>query len=201
MFQTPLHHCYLVSARDVSACTETVQEKLRATVGADPALSIESITMDILTIEIARELRERGQQKASGEIRCLIYGFNTITVEAQNALLKIIENPAAGTHFFFVTPDVSNLLETVRSRSWIITDICAEADPEQIRALAESFLAARGLAERLQIVEKLETKEELRWLVRALAKNEAVRKNTQLGQAVELVADYSLDTGASVKLL
>lgn len=39
-----------------------------------------------------------------------------LTVEAQNALLKNVEEPPRSTHFVFATTDTNSLLETIRSR-------------------------------------------------------------------------------------
>lgn len=203
MLDTPLHHCYLVPARNVASCLKTLENELgkMLAIKTDSPLSIERSVVDTFTIELARELRQRGQQRATGEIRCLVYGFDTITIEAQNALLKIIENPAEGIHFFFVTPSVSDLLETVRSRSWLLSGLCGEVDTSALAAIVEQFLAAEGLAERLRVTEEIGSKEELRMLVELLARENLPHENRRFGQALEMVADYSRDSGASLKTL
>ena len=43
-----------------------------------------------------------------------------ITTEAQNALLKTLEDPTDGTHIFIVVPNSANLLSTVRSRAHVL---------------------------------------------------------------------------------
>lgn len=43
-----------------------------------------------------------------------------MTPQAQSALLKILEEPPAGTHFFILTDNLSGLLPTVRSRAAVI---------------------------------------------------------------------------------
>jgi len=200
MLETPLHHCYLLPAQQPVDCIATLETQIESAVDDSDLLHIETMQIDRLTIELALELRDRGQQKAVGEVRCLIYTFNSITVDAQNALLKIIENPARGIHFFFITPMVEGLLETVRSRSWILSDLCNQKDTEKIVQMAEDFYSAKGLAKCLAIVDEVDTIDELRLLVRALSKRE-ISKRRELGQAIELVAAYSQDNSASLKLL
>ena len=49
-----------------------------------------------------------------------ILATNFINREAEQTLLKIIEEPAVNTHFFIVVPDSSALLETIISRTHVI---------------------------------------------------------------------------------
>lgn len=68
-------------------------------------------------VEHARELRERAQTRAvHGERRIFIIVTPTMTNEAQNALLKTLEEPPADAVFFFVVASPETLLPTVRSR-------------------------------------------------------------------------------------
>jgi DNA polymerase III delta prime subunit len=49
----------------------------------------------------------------------LIPQANKLSVEAQNNLLKVLEEPPAKTHFILATSSISHILQTVRSRSAI----------------------------------------------------------------------------------
>lgn len=201
MLELPLHHCYTVAAGKTEDCIR----KLCQLVG-DLELENEQVFMDTevvetLTIEMARDLRERGQQKSTGETRCIIRGFDTATNEAQNALLKIIEDPAEGVHFFLVTPQPDQLLETIRSRALHFDGVCASSAEEEVDRVATAFMKAETLSARLAAVKDLKTREELRALVRQLAATDIARKHTGLGEALEQVADWGKDSGASVKLL
>lgn len=62
-----------------------------------------------------------GSQGAStpgvkGPQKFFIISANSFTTEAQNALLKVFEEPAPGVHFFIITPSASRLLPTLHSR-------------------------------------------------------------------------------------
>lgn len=56
-----------------------------------------------------------------GEHRVFALFIPGITTEAQNALLKTIEEPAANALFFVITPSTQMLLGTVRSRMQVMT--------------------------------------------------------------------------------
>jgi len=65
-----------------------------------------------------RWLIERLSKKSvSGRYGVLIDGADTIRVEGQNALLKTIEEPQAGTHIIIITSNKSLILPTILSRS------------------------------------------------------------------------------------
>ncbi len=50
----------------------------------------------------------------------IIDGAHLLTVEAQNALLKILEEPPSGVYFFLLSENASALLATVRSRAPVL---------------------------------------------------------------------------------
>ncbi len=72
-------------------------------------------------IDEARELRERaGSRPIAGPHRVFIVATPGMTTEAQNALLKTLEEPPADAMFFFVVPAPETLLPTLRSRAQIL---------------------------------------------------------------------------------
>jgi DNA polymerase III gamma/tau subunit len=92
---------------------------------------------DSLAILDAREIREMQGMKAFGGNPIRTNGdksptsngagkkiflilANKITREAQNALLKVFEEPTADTHFFLIMPSIEGLLPTLKSRLSII---------------------------------------------------------------------------------
>ena len=92
-------------------------------------------------IDEARELRERANSRAiSGEHRIFILAMPGMTNEAQNALLKTLEEPPAGAQFFFIIPSPSSLLPTLRSRAQMLSLGARETEVSIVNA--EKFLAA-----------------------------------------------------------
>lgn len=107
------------------------------------ALVVES---DNYGVEEARGLRARVAQKAFGGRRFIVFRVSAFTEEAQQALLKTIEEPGLGNHFFFITgtDGAETLIPTLRSRLLLIRDRAPEpARGAQAREFLESAPAAR----------------------------------------------------------
>src|SRR5258708_790278 len=69
------------------------------------------------TIEDARSLRDRATRGAiAGDRRVFVIAAPVIAADAQNTLLKTIEEPAGNALFIFIVPSPEILLPTVRSR-------------------------------------------------------------------------------------
>ena len=68
-------------------------------------------------IDDGRRLKQMHTGRAvAGSMRIFVIEARTLTHEAQNALLKMFEEPSANTHFFLITPSIETLLPTVLSR-------------------------------------------------------------------------------------
>ena len=63
-----------------------------------------------------RTIAYTAAQKPGGSRQWLVAAALTFTVEAQNALLKLLEDPPASSRFIIITPRAAALLPTVRSR-------------------------------------------------------------------------------------
>ncbi|MDR1260118.1 MAG: hypothetical protein LBJ83_00055 [Oscillospiraceae bacterium] len=70
-----------------------------------------------ISIDDIREFKQTAQKKAvfSQKI-CLIESMQKMTRQAQNAILKLIEDPPGDTYFIFTAPNVIELLNTIVSR-------------------------------------------------------------------------------------
>jgi DNA polymerase III delta prime subunit len=79
---------------------------------------------DTLGIDDSRMVKEIHSMKplADNGRRIYVILVNSITHEAQNALLKIFEEPQEGNHFFIIMPSAEILLPTLKSRMHIIKD-------------------------------------------------------------------------------
>lgn len=92
-------------------------------------------------IEEARELRERAALRPSqGKRRIFIIATPSMTQEAQNALLKTLEEPPADAFFFFIVSSAQTLLPTLRSRFQIL--VLEESGKKEGVGDARAFLAA-----------------------------------------------------------
>lgn len=96
---------------------------------------------DDLGIDDARDLRDRAALKGFGGPRLFLIAASTITSEAQNALLKTLEEPPAGAIFALIVPAPETLLPTLRSRMQPLalqdTAAVSPIDPSQFLAAAK----------------------------------------------------------------
>lgn len=108
------------------------------------------VTSDVMGISDARSLavlQSRRAASASVGIKVFFLAFRSITTEAQNALLKVLEEPTEGTYFFVVVPSAAALLPTLRSRlRFVEYKTKGESNP-----LVNEFLAASS-ARRLTLL-------------------------------------------------
>src|SRR3989339_52621 len=196
-----LHHAYLIE----SAADEGVSLVIEMLSG----IGIESrgnpdfhhYTYDTLLIADALALRtEQSFHGSEGARKIFVITFNTILSEAQNALLKTLEEPTAGTHFFFITKTPQALLPTVRSRMQMIrmkrkeeSDVTSE--DVSVRAFVEG-----DLAERMEIItpltkakadEKPQAKEDARLFLESLER--VLYQKLQKDQGVAHALEYVLE--------
>lgn len=74
------------------------------------------IIADTLTIENSRHLKSLSGGAVLGPTRVLAIAFQTINREAEQALLKLLEEPPVGTIIILLTPVSVQLLPTIVSR-------------------------------------------------------------------------------------
>jgi hypothetical protein len=106
-------------------------------------------------IDDANRLVASANLRSVGERKIFVHSFGFITHEAQNALLKLFEEPPHGTHFFLIVPTASLLLPTVRSRMQVIKaskDI--EANETALSKQVQTFLNANK-ADRMVLVKDI----------------------------------------------
>lgn len=90
-------------------------------------------------VEEARALRAGASMKAVGSKRVFLITASQMTVEAQNALLKTIEEPRGDALFVFIVPSPESLLATVRSRAQML-ELRGEAEVSEVDC--KKFVAA-----------------------------------------------------------
>ncbi len=109
-------------------------------------------------IDDAIELRDRSNKRPiAGLQRFFIVATPGMTSEAQNALLKTLEEPPADAAFFFIIPAPEMLLSTLRSRAQILIPDQTSKREEVVDARA--FLASDS-QRRLDMLKPLLEKDE-----------------------------------------
>ncbi len=105
----------------------------------------------IFTIDHVRALREWQHLSAVGEQKVYVVYMTFITQEAENALLKTLEEPVPNTHILLAIPKPEMLLPTLLSRVQILTpEINTHGGVKKI----EEFLAMT-VGERMEFVKKM----------------------------------------------
>lgn len=85
-------------------------------------------------------------QGAAGRHVVIVEDADTLTPQAQNCMLKTLEEPQPGTVIMLLSENRENLLPTIRSRCQILRSAAEEADPEEkereerFAALAHSLM-------------------------------------------------------------
>lgn len=96
-------------------------------------------------IDESRDLKERAGRKAAteGGKKIFVISAHTFTLEAQNALLKLFEDPVSDTHFFILTPSAQHLIPTLKSRLFDLAPAVAQRkEGESEKKIAKEFLNA-----------------------------------------------------------
>ena len=144
-----LHHAYaLVGQREI------VRDALRLFLGHTLEIDMignpdvleedyETFGIDEARMAIAFQTKSAAIHSAK---KIFIFATTIITHEAQNALLKIFEEPTRDSHFFLIIPDAEILLPTLRSRLIIVQHNNAGADMSFAKTFLHSDIAERFAA-------------------------------------------------------
>jgi len=117
-----LHHAYLIEATDEGALeslADLIEKKLSFTRLGNPDFIV--ISYDTFGIDESHSLIRLQSQTAESGRKYILISAGKITTEAQNALLKVFEEPTPGTHFFVILPTLQNILPTLRSRVYVFS--------------------------------------------------------------------------------
>ncbi len=102
-------------------------------------------------VDEVKVLQERVYLRPRGEQALYLAAFGDLTLQAQNKLLKLLEDPPAHAIMVLGVPSPRTLLETIRSRVHVLADA---ALPTEVRLDPQQLLAA-SLPQRLVMIESL----------------------------------------------
>jgi hypothetical protein len=128
----PKHHAVLITHGERDAFSAALWGEISA---LSPAHRFFNQT--VLDIDTARSIIHWAQAPYNNE-RIALISFHTAGIPAQNAMLKVLEEPRPGTRFVILTSDVSNLLPTIMSRVQHVRGLDGKADIDHRHA--EEFL-------------------------------------------------------------
>ena len=203
-----LHHAYIFEGSSVSEVLEIIKG-LGFSTSDNPDITIRNVQS--FGINDARAIRGKAILKPiSNSRQVFIIETVHITHEAQNALLKVLEEPTGFSIFFIITPKADTLLPTLISRTCIIRSDKAIVGDSNSTAFLKAPIHER-LNMIIEMLPKGEKKEkDLGAIVRflnglelqlaVLSKTDPINATKGL-KALYIAKKYCMDKGASHKIL
>src|SRR3989344_4175882 len=146
-----LHHAYLIEGARDTIIPEIFSfcKNLNIKTSGNPDFCY--ITVDNFKIDEAFDLRAMSTDKSfSLGKKVFVICVNSFSLDAQNVLLKMFEEPIQNTHFFLIVPDANALLKTLVSRFYLIKPKAEAGDELE----AKKFLAM-PLKNRIDFIKEL----------------------------------------------
>lgn len=148
-----LHHAYIISGSAERGSTEVAEMLERRGVEVKGNGDVLMLTLSELSVDDARMVSSFASLNSIGEHKYIILSFSRATGEAQNALLKILEEAPGNSIFFLCVDAAGHLLPTLRSRAVVVYASEAGIDKEETEE-AREFLK-ESYEKRLARVERM----------------------------------------------
>ncbi|MFZ2522977.1 MAG: hypothetical protein WAW92_01165, partial [Minisyncoccia bacterium] len=192
---------------DVSETKEKLlrffEKNLKIEIHANPDFKVYEFKN--MSVEDAGGIRESSEKKSFNGLMVFIVSFESISHEAQNSLLKTLEEPTPDTIFFFISPQ-DNLLPTLKSRMHVV-----KSEELKIENSFDSIFKL-NLKERLERVKEIveaisdedSTKQEAINFVNNIESElykAGLKENSEKLVACQNARIYLLDRGAPVKMI
>ena len=166
--------------------------------GAD----IRHFVLEQFGIEDARTLsRESSRRPVELPYLTFVVAFSRATHEAQNALLKTLEEPAPTSRFCIVVPREDVLIATVRSRLEVVENVKEERMAPTKEA--EAFIAL-SYGERLSEIAERTKAKDTSWIASLLLGIEVwahTKRDASVMRELLMVRGYITASGSSKKML
>lgn len=161
--------------------------------------------LDGFGVDESRDLINRQLLKAAGGgKKIIIVKTPSITWQAQNALLKVFEEPTANTHFFLILPSAETLLLTFKSRLMevsLASEVLVAPSPEAVKFLKSN------LAQKFELIKAIAEAKDARLAINFLSglesnlAKESVVKNQKVLSVILKAKNYLNDPSPSIKML
>ena len=152
-----LDHAYLL-AGDLESLRFGVRDFLSKDIGVKIENNTDCLFEEFESFGIDESRRLKGLQANkgfSGANRYFVVSTSFFTVEAQNALLKMFEEPRDGVFIFLIVPTLDMVIDTLLSRLQVVgvPDVSVK-DKDSIKEPFYNFVTMT-ISERLKIIKKL----------------------------------------------
>lgn len=136
------HHLYLIEG-DLNSSTEILFDFFEKNHGMQRASNhFFQKNYEKFLVDDARGLKDLASRKNSSENKqVFILSINSTTDEAQNAMLKVLEEPVTGTYFFLIFPTLAHILDTIKSRGYILdaNHLSDEGEKIALKVISANF--------------------------------------------------------------
>ena len=145
-------HAYLVVSQDSLKLEKFIQELTGE--------KTEVVRITLNKIEDVRNLNNFTKLKSVNPVVFVLESFHLASEEAQNALLKTLEEPQSSLQFIITTESLTNILPTIVSRCLVfnIKNYTLQVTSEYLNLL-KTFKEGT-LSEKFEIISNLKTREE-----------------------------------------
>lgn len=205
-----LHHAYIVvgnSGKGVPEVLAMLETRGVKTAGNPDVLTLSFVE---LSIDDARTIASFASLKALGEEKYVVVSWSRATTEAQNALLKVVEEAPGNTVFFFSVDALGHTIATLQSRATevFVSDGEMISHDSEVAKDVTDFLRA-SFEERLKKVDAIAaaiTKTQDRTYARAFVR-ELLTRVHEIGASPQVLRDlldaerYMRVQGGSVKAI
>ncbi len=154
------HHSYLILGAGGNGVA-SLKKAIKRGIGFEPEGNPDYWEKQVETfgIEDSRELKgiDLGKPFRDGGRKVIVIKTEFITSEAQNALLKILEDPNSNSSFFFLMPSKEDLLPTLLSRFLVLEDFFEDdkSEVENKSAVDVNLFLNLSIPARLKSVSKI----------------------------------------------
>ena len=197
------HHTYGIES------SENIVDQLKTIIPREECSYIFDRHYDSFKINDARAIKSLQSEKTD-KPTVFIISFTIINTEAQNALLKVLEEPTANTYFILVFPNTKKLLPTLQSRLSLVSFDSLGSEKTERNIILGSFLEM-NLQERLDIIKKMTDKKSSDIVTKSdvlLFLNDIEEyfhsqesKRTDIAEAIFNAREYVNANGASMKMI
>jgi len=213
------HHAFVIEAeaeKGIEVAQAWAREQLGMKIENSPDVVV--LRYGLLSVEDSRRVSELAAGAPFvGETKVVIIAASRTYHEAQNALLKLFEEPPAGTYLFLIMPSLGGLLPTLRSRVQVLSKPVPRlrSRRQEIAGPTEQFLAASkekrsAMIKRLTSGKDEEERRELREEAIAIindietvayASGRSTSRHRELLEDIQILRGHLYDRSAPVRMI
>ncbi len=208
------HHAFVIEAgaeEGIEVAQAWVKRELGIKTKGNPDVVV--LRYGLLSVEDARRVAELAASAPfAGEHKAVIIAASRAYHEAQNALLKLFEEPPTDTYLFLIMPSLGGLLPTLRSRVQVLESKFRHPMSEFSEA-AEQFLSA-SREKRTAMIRKIAVHQEgdavtardeaiaiVNGVEAAAYRSQTSVKHTALLSDIATLREHLYDRSAPVKMI